>query len=298
MANEENRRDQEQLQKFKDAMIKTLGDAIRRPMSARLGYQDSQGRILVKVPDERTDQPNRYYFHEAGGTAFQGEAWLQPGALLPWQIRYNAPIRVKKDALSGEWEIVGVDSRFAQQFFAGVTEEDENLYFYESLAPGLLIATTPPSMAARVLPGAYRVGSEVKYIETLNTVNWSQAPASSNVPTLAVRSRYVMVQVDFENQALSYKYGAEFPSGTSFRQVLAFDNNTGTYIPNPDPGHFMSGLIELKGGMTVIQRANIIPLQQYLTLASTDDAIVVLDNIVTWDAHVVIDSETGNVVYI
>lgn len=298
MANEDQRKDREQLQRFEESLKTTIGDAIRKPISARLGYQDENGLILVKVPSTRSDQPNRYYFHEAGGTSFQGEAWLQPGAVAPWQIRYNMPIRIHKDPLSGEWEIIGVDSRFAQQFLDGVTEEDETIYFYEKLAPGLLTTTTPRSMAARVLPGAYRLGDEFKYIGPLLTVDWGQPPNDANVPTNVMRSRYALVQVDFDAEALSYKYGNEFPKGYSFQQVLDLDGGTNTYTPQPDPDNFMVGYVELSGGLTTIQRRNIIPLQQYLSLTSVEDSLVILDNIVTSGGEVVVDPATGNVVYV
>lgn len=299
MANrEEKRKDEEQLQKFRDALTQTLGDAIRKPMSARLGYQDENGEIFVQVPDTRSDQPNRYYFHEAGGTPFQGEAWLQPGAMSAWQIRYNMPVRIRRDPLTGEWEIIGIDSRFAQQWLDGVTEEDETIYFYEKLAPGLLTATTPNTMTAKVLPAAYRLGDDFKYLGPFTTVDWGVAPDDANVPTNVTRSRYALVQVDFANETLSYKYGDLFPKGYSFRQVVALDAGTGDYLPDPDPDHFMSGYVELSGGLTVIQRRNIVPLQQYLTLVSVADNAAFLDSIVTADGDVVVDPDTGNIVYI
>lgn len=294
---QDRRKDQQQLQKFREAMTQTLGDAIRKPVSALLGYQDDQGQILVQVPDNRSDQPNRYYFHEAGGTSFQGEAWLQPGALASWQIRYNMPIRIRRDPLSGEWEIIGVDSRYASQFLDGVTEEDEKLYFYEQLAPGLLTATTPRSMAAKVLPAAYRLGDNFKYFKTQTTIDWSVPPNDLEVPSLNVRARYVLVQVDFINETLTYKYGDEFPAGYSFRQVLNLDNGTNAYIPEPDPDNFMAGFVVLTGGMTQIERNSIVPLQQYLSMTSIDSTAGVLDNIVTADGDVVVDPVSGNVVY-
>lgn len=298
MANkDELRKNEEQIARFKEALTRTLGDAIRKPMSARLGYQDDAGQIFVQVPNTRSDQPNRYYFHEAGGTPFQGEAWLQPGAVAPWQIRYNMPVRIRRDPLTGEWEIIGVDNRFAQQWLDGVTEEDQTIYFYEKLAPGLLLPTTPISMRAKVLPAAYRLGNSFKYIQTLQTVDWSDSPFDGNIPGSPTRSRYVLVQVDFANETLTYKYGELFPKGYSFRQVLALDANTNVYLPAPDVDNFMSGYVELFGGITAIQRENIIPLQQYLSLTSEEDTISLLDNIVTADGDVVVDPSTGNIVY-
>lgn len=293
----EDRQFQKLVDKFKEDLKNVLGDAIRRPISARLGYKNDQGEILRKVPQDRTDQPNKYYFHEAGGTQFQGEAWLQPSALSPWQRRYNAPIRIKKDPLSGEWEIVGVDSRYAEQFFDGVSQDDGVIYPYSKLAPGLLTTTIPLSMTARVLPALYRLSDSSKYFETLKTIDWGEAPHNSNIPTRTIRARYVLVQVDFANDTLGYKYGLEFPSAYSFRQVLALDGNSGTYIPQPDTEQFSSGYIKLQGGMTEISQDNIIPLQQYVTLTSEEGVASALDSIVTDGGSVVVDSETGNVVY-
>jgi len=286
------------LNRFKRSLDDVLGDAIRKPFSARLGYMDENGQVHVQVPTDRSDLPNRYYFHEAGGTGYQGEANMQPGALASWQIRYNTPIRVRKDALSGEWEIIQLDSRFAQQFFDGVTQEDEVIYYYEKLAPGLLTATFPPSMKAKVIQGAYRLNDVFKYINTMQTVDWGIAPHNAQVPIANLRSRYVLVQVNFETEQLEYKYGEIFPSQLSFSQVLTLDSQTGDYVPHADNGCFRTGYVQLTHGMSEITRRNVIPLQEYLALGGGNGDGSNLDNIVTANGEVVVDPLTGNVVYI
>ena len=294
----ERLKNQEQLNRFREAMVKTIGNAIRKPIAARLGYQDENGAIFVQVPDDRTDQPNKYYFHDAGGTGYQGEAWLQPGALQQWQIRYNAPIYIRKNPLTGEDEIIGIDNRYAQQFFIDTGEDDGVIYPYDKLAPGLLTVTTPFTMKARVLTGAYRLGQSFKYIATQETVDWGALPDSANVPTTNLRGRLALVQVDFANGTLEYKYGDEFPAQLTFDQILDLDNNTNVYVPLADDDHFRAGYVKLTANMTQITRDNIIALQEYLTLADADSGTQALDKIVTANGNVVVDVVTGNVVYV
>lgn len=289
--------DYDDLKRFKDALTQSIGDTIRKPISARLGFKDNNGAIYVQVPSSRTDQPNKYYFHEAGGTSFQGEASMQPSALKDWQVRYGTPIRIKKDTISGEWEIVALDVRYAQQFFNNVTEDDMAVYDYSKLAPGLLTATEPSSMSTKVLFGAYRLGDRFKYISTKNTLNWGVSPNNTNIPSSPQMAKYVLVQLNFTTEELEYKYGDEFPSQISFSQVVVLDDNTGTYIPQSDSGKFRAGFIKLNYGMTSIKRGNIVPVQEYIAIQSPDAGQTALDTIITWGGNVVVDVLTGNVVY-
>lgn len=296
----QRRRHQESLNRFKKTVGDILGDTIRKPISAKLGYQDSSGTTQLVIPSDRTDQPNRYYFHEAGGNSFQGEAWLQPGALFEWQIRYNAPIRIQKDPLTGEWQIIGIDSRYAAQFFNEVTEDDGALIPYNKLAPGLLTSTDPESMKARVLSGAYKFGGndEWKYVETQNTVDWSVSPYSSNVPTAPLTAKWVLVQLNYDTGLLEYKYGTTVPSSMTPIQVYNLDvaGTQGTYLPTADDRYFRCGYIKLVTGMTKISRfGHIWAVQEYLNAGGDGN---VLDRIVTTSTgDIVVDSQTGNVVY-
>ncbi len=265
------RKEREQSARFKAALIEAFGDAIRRPTSARLGYEDSQGSRFVQVPTDRTGEPEKYYFHEAGGTSFQGEAFLQPGALQSWQIRYGTPIKIRKDPVNGEWEIIGLDTRYAAQFFKGTAQDDGVFVPYNKLAPGMLTQTNPSSMKAQVLSGAYRIGNEWKFVETQETIDWSIAPNNSNVPTNNTKARLALVQLNFTTKALSYKYGDEFPSSLTNEQVFSLDEAgvNHPYLPATDDGHFRCGYIRLVSGMQRITRgAHIWNVQDYLTLSS------------------------------
>jgi hypothetical protein len=287
----------DEIKNFSDALKNVIGDNIRKPITARLGFKDTNGSIYIKVPPERTDQPNKYYFHEAGGNSFQGIAFLQPGALKDWQIRYGTPIRVRKDPISKEWEIFALDMRYAEQFFDNVTQDDLIVYDYSKLSPGLLTTTEPNSMKAKVLAGAYRLGEELVYIETKNTVDWSESPYINEIPSNPQKAKYVLVQINFNTKLIEYKYGNEFPSQLSFTQVDALDDNTQTYIPKPDSGKFRAGYIKLNYGINVIKRTNIIPLQEYLSIQSPDAGQSALDTVITWDGNVVVDGVTGNLIY-
>lgn len=290
--------DRKLLNQFKSVASDILGDQLRKPITAKLGYMDAQGNQFVKVPSARTDQPQKYYFHEAGGTPFQGEAFLRSGSMQDWQLRYNTPIRLQRDILSSEYYIVGLDERFAAQFFSGIAEDDGKVYGYDKLAPGLLSPTSPVSMSARVLAASYRIGDEYKYIPTLATINWGVSPHSSNVPTVIGDCRYVLVEVDYDNEILMYTYGDILP--LSYSRLDAYSltqQGVGNYLP-PLSGmrFFKAGYVRLHAQMTYIVNDNIWHMQDYISSATTD--ITILDRIVTDDdGNVVVDSETGNVVY-
>lgn len=289
--------DQDEMNNFSDALGNAFGETIKKPFAAKLGFKDKDGIEYITVPTNRSDQPNKFYFHEAGGTSYQGEAFMQPGALKDWQIRFGTPIKVKKDPLSKQWEITELDSRFAQQFFDGVSQDDTAIYGYNKLAPGLLTITLPVSMQAKVLFGAYRLGDVFKYIPTLKTLDWSMSPHNTNIPTSPLQARLVLVQVNYDTGALDYKYGLPFPSPLSFSQLITLDANTNTYIPQAEIGKFRSGFIRLNYGITEIKRENIISLQEYLSIQSPSAGQSALDTIITWGGDVVVDGISGNVVY-
>lgn len=296
MNGNEFRKNREQIEQFKKQLYDVIGDSFRNPISARLGYQDDSGATLLKVPSERTDQPAKYYFHEAGGTSFQGEAFLQSGAMAAYQVRYNAPIRLLKDPLSGEWEIIGIDSRYAAQFFAGVAENNNIIYPYSNLAPGLLTQTEPPSMAAKVLGGHYRQGNTWKFHNTQQTINWGVAPYNTNVPTTNATARYVLVQIHFDTGELLYTYGDEISISLSNLQAYALNESRGdnSIYPAPNTDYLMTGFIRLVRGMTRITSSDHIwAAQEYLGGGSGSAAI--LDRIVTSGGEVVVSG--GNVVY-
>lgn len=294
----------ERTRRFKDAMRRTIGYSIQKEQPKRLGFQDSEGSTLLLVPAGRRDQPDQYYFHEAGGTGYQGQAFLQPGALEDWQIRYGTPILIKRNAVSGEWEITGLDTRYAAQFFNDVDVDSRLIVTYENIAPGLLTSTDPNSMQARVLSGSYRSGAQKKFFETQLTVNWGEAPANSNLPQTSSTSRYTLVQLDFETGGLSYKYGNNFPSTLSRGQIFNINQEEGNnlYFPQPDTDFFACGYIRLSTKQIQISRQDIWPLQDYLSLGgagSPNVATDVLNRIITKksDGHVLTSKITGNVIY-
>ena len=292
-----------QIDRFKTALRTVLGDTLRRPKAARLGYQNESGESFLEVPRQRSDEPQKYYFHEAGGTSFQGEAFLQPGALPSWMIRYGTPVQIKKDPLSNQWEIIALDSRFGAQYFIGTDQDDGVFIPYNKLAPGMLTQTVPSSMQARVLAAAYSSEGVLRYYETQNTVDWSVAPYSTNIPTTNLRQKFVLVQLEYATGILSYKYGVVVPSSWSNKQ--AYDANIvagdDSILPQVDTGNFRAGYVKLVYGMTRITRTdNIWAIQDYLSLGSGGGKAAIINSIVTdpVDGSVVVDPVTGNVVFV
>ena len=275
-----------QLNQFESAMGSVLGDAIRKPIPAKLGYIDSLGNKIVKVPADIRDEPNLYYFSQAGGQSFVGQAFLQEGAMEKWQIRYGAPIRVKKDSISGVWEIVGLDARYAAQFFSGVVPEEILIVNLDQMSPGLLAPDAPVSMRARVLKAPYDNGNEWKFIDTLYTQDFT---GNINIPTNPATARYVLVQLDFDTETLSYKYGDEIVANLTFEQVYSIQKTNGNnqYLPAKDAGKFRVGYIKLISGMTSILRSSIWTLQSYISTGGGS----AVENIVIDDDGVVVDDD-------
>lgn len=277
---------EKQLRQFETDMSSALGDAIRKPVPAKLGYIDSNGNTLIKVPAEIRDEPNLYYFSQAGGQSFVGQAFLQEGAMEKWQIRYGAPIRVRKDPISGVWEIIGLDARYAAQFFAGIVPEEILIVNLDQMSPGLLAPDSPVSMRARVLKAPYDNGNEWKFINTQQTQDFT---GNINIPTNPATAKYALVQLDFDTETLSYKYGDEIVANLTFEQVYSIQKTNGNdqYLPDKDAGMFRVGYIKLVSGMTSITRNNIWTLQSYIStgggsavenIVIDDDGVVVDDN--------------------
>lgn len=302
MAKDEFKQLRDEMNKFGKNLKDILGEQIRKPISAKLGYVDEDGNVFVRVPDQRTDQPNKYYFHEIGGSEFQGEAFLQPGALENWQIRFGTPIRVKRDTLSKEWEIVAIDSRYAQQYFEDVDPDEGIITNYPNLQPGLVSQTSPASMQAIVYAGHYTIGSNWYFVQSQLTQDFSESPQNLQIPDQNLRSRWVLVQITPSTGELSYKYGEIIPSSYSPFQVYnrQVNNPNGpTYLPLPDVGKFQCGYIKLTANVTAIYKDAIWNTQQYLVApASIDETIDVLDRIITSrTGTVVVERGTGNVLY-
>lgn len=303
-ANERDNGDNEaQNERFKAALRQVLGDTLKKPIGVRLGFLNDNGEAFLEVPRQRSDEPQKYYFHEGGGTTFQGEAFLQPGALPNWMIRFGTPVQIKKDPLSREWEIIALDSRYGAQYFIGTDNDDGVFIPYNKIAPGMLTQTVPASMKARVLEAAYSSNGALRWYQAQETVDWSVAPYSANVPTTNLRQVFTLVQIAYSTGILSYKYGLQVPSSWSNQQAYDANLTAGddSILPSVDPDNFRSGYVKLIAGMTRITRSdNIWAIQDYLSLGGSGGKEAILDSIVTdpLDGSVVVDPVTGNVVFV
>lgn len=289
------------ISKFKSGLKEAIGDAIRRPISAKLGYQNEEGKIFLDVDKADADQPSQYYFSSAAGQSYVGQAYMQDGVLDKWQIRYGAPIRVKKDPVNGSWEIVGLDVIYAAEFFDGVDPEETSLIPMRRFEPGLLTSTIPYSMKAVVIGGAYDDGDDFKYISTQETINWGVLPYSAQVPTDPGVAKFVLVQLNKITETLSYKYGIEVPASMSFEQAYRFQVLAGNndILPQKDTGYWRNGYIKLVGGQTTIdRREHIWSIQEVLGSSGggAELAGTVLSKIVCTDTDVVVAD--GEVVWI
>lgn len=298
---QDNQKFQKRIQSFQKDMSRALGNTIRKPMSARLGTVDSDGTTIVKVPDELADEPNEYYFSEIGSTSFRGKAQLKNNAILPNYLRYNTPIRVIRDVLTGRWEIIGVDSALFEQYYKDIEITEATLYGYNNQSYGLLRETTPQSMQAVVLPASYSIGDQWQYEPVpLFTLDWSQSPNDTYVPSTTGLQRWVLVQYNFETRLLEYTYGDEHDVLLTFNDAVSIDNtnNNNLLVPVPDDEiYFRIGYIRLFNGQTKITGAEeIVELQDYLAKGGgggVDNIIVANDEVVTSGGQVLIEDDTN-----
>lgn len=292
-----SRKFRKRTQQFKKELTTILGNTVRKPKSVRLGTVDSNGSYLVKVPDNIADEPNEYYFHEVGATSFRGKATLKIENVPHNYLRYGAPIRIQRDILTNRWEIIGLDTTLFNKYFENVALEEVSLFSYENIAIGLVRATTPASLQVVITSGSYATGTTWKYIETLFSVDWGQAPDNANVPSTSGRQRFVLLSIDPELETIVYNYGNEHDIGLSALGALQIDKGNGNHdlMPIPaDTNYFRSGYVRLYNGMTQIISTDILPLQDFLgggggALQTEIDNIVVADGeVVTAGGNVVI----------
>lgn len=287
------------LEMFKARLGVAFGNTIRKPLPARLGTVLSSGEKVIRVPNVYTDEPNMFYFHEAGGQSFQGQAQLTT-EIPEDKLVYGVPIRIQKDILTGTWEITGLDTRLASQYFKDVPRQNIAFYGYENLAIGLLTETTPQSSRALVTGASYNIGDEWKYISAQETIDWSVSPYSSERPA-SNKQRFVMVAMDFDNEILVYKYGSEIDITVTYNQALITDNSNGNHdiLPIPDNiRQFRVGYIRLLSSKATLERfVDIFPLQDYLSKIDNSTPNTDWSKLVTANGEVVVSND-GDVVTI
>ena len=295
MADELSKNFEDNLNTFSANLEHALGDTIRKPMTASLGYKDENGNIYIKVPDDQSSQPNLYYFTQSGGQSFVGQAYLREGVIASWQLRLNAPIRVKKDVLNPTiWEITGLDMLYANEFFRGVDSENVDIIPLSRFEPGLLTSTVPGSMAAQVMAGVYDFGDEAISVPTQKTIDWSTAPNTTHLPSDG-KARFVLVELDPVDSLLYYKYSDEVPASTTFEQAYIQQGwaTTEVVLPPKTSGRFRCGYIKLISGQLLIDRRSIWSSQQILGSSVNAKTLLadILSAIVTDGEDVVTDGE-------
>lgn len=291
----------DRLSQFKAGLRSAVGDAIRKPVPARLGYINAAGDVIVKVPDENTDSPDQYFFSEAGGQSLVGQAYLQPGIIAEWQLRYGTPIRIQKDPIADIWNIVGLDIQYAAEYFKNTDPEQIGIVPLRRFEPGLLTSTNPRSMRVRVSAAVYDVGTNWYYWGALTSINFADQP---EMPTSGF-GRFVLVQVLYETGELSYKYGDLIPASvtfdTAYQQQVASGNDN--LLPMRDDNAFRAGYVKLIGDQDAIDRTrHIWSMQEVLSKgsgATNEDKAKILSSIVTakQEGGGVVISSSGNVIY-
>lgn len=254
------------LDRFERDLREAFGDHIRRPKSALLGWIDENGIIFLEVESEDADRPNRYYFTEIGEEGGWGIAVLSEGKLTKSQRRYGTPIKLKPDEAGGrEWVIIGVDDVRAVDVGENLPETPSVTVESRDIQLGLIAPLDPPQMQAVVKAGLYRYGNRQLYIEDTLTVDWSAGSPALNIPTTTGKCVFVLVQIDFDDTTLSYRYGSEVNSALTIPAAFKLQQQLGieTVVVPPDQGMFRCGYIKLANGMTAITREHIWAAQEF-----------------------------------
>jgi hypothetical protein len=281
------------------ALRDALGVTLEDPKVMTLGrINPDTGVQETKVPDGESDLPNLYYFSNLPEMqSAEGEALLHSSADIPYQYRiFGMPIRVARDIQSGLWVIRGLDAVLSNEYLAGVEETppQQPIALHQFL-PGLLDATDPPSLQARVLGSWYTFEDESYYVRSQATADFSgtvldTSSASIDIPTVVNTSIYVLVQIVPSTGVLTYKQGASIQASFTHDQAIAYEYVTGEalgyYFPQVDVGNFRCGFIRLIYGMTTIRRiANIWASHEILVKGDAHPVYV------TSEGHIVVDSD-------
>ena len=258
------------LEAFEAAFVEAFGTAIRNGKRARLGYIDENGASRLRVETADAPRPNMYYVREADGeNPFVGMASNtggDRGTPLPAQfLLQNMPIIIKEIARN-DWHIVGLDSFAAAEFIADVAlQPPDNPTRLETFLPGLLDQTEPASMRCRVMAAPYSLMGERKWFATQQTADFSASPTdvdgvTISLPTGDLTGRYILVQLDFASETLTYKQGDEFSRRYLASHTLAYkydqNDSSSTLFPLPDAECFREGYVLLLKGMTAMKRGD------------------------------------------
>lgn len=260
-----------------------IGTVIEEGIPVTLGWLDANGSPQLKVPDDKTDGVQKYYFTRADEET-PGEAHnLGPNPLLPQFIRFNAPVYVSR-ARTGkrEWYIDGLQPGEAAEFFGGRVQADPTPVYLEQFVPGLIGTMAPASMQVRVFGAPYTLNGEFKWIGTTISADMTAA-----IPATDGQAKYALVQIDFATATVDLQYGTEFDAALTHLQAWSTDGGSGTLFPQPDRDKFRAGYVKLISGMTAIQRAHIWAVQEIFTKSDYADILVACDEVVTYDGEVV-----------
>jgi len=260
-----------------------IGTVIEESVPVTLGWIDENGNRQLKVPDDKTDGVQKYYFTRAAEEP-PGEAHnLGLNPLLPQFIKFGAPIYVSRAGTGKrEWYINGLQPGEAAEFFGGRTQADPTPVYLEQFVPGLIGITSPASMRVQVFGAPYTLNGEFKWIGTRIS-----SDMTAEIPATDGQAKYALVQIDFATATVDLQYGTEFDAALTHQQAWTTDGGSGTLFPQPDRDKFRAGYVKLISGMTAVQRAHIWAVQEIYTKSDYADILVACDEVVTYDGEVV-----------
>lgn len=251
-----------------DAVRGAVGRSIEDPTPVYLGYLDASGAALVKIADPAADEIGLVYYTESYSEDLSeahsvGRAYNTGiGALSDDELVFGAPIYIRRDSESGDWHVAGKRPRAAAGF---IGTQGKRIEYPGVIVPqtGLLDSLQPETMQAVVYGAPYTLDGDFKWIDTLYVDD-----QTGNIPGTDGQANYVLVEVDFTNEILTYVVGSTCDASLTHLQAWAIDAGTGTIFPQADQTKFRAGYIKLVSGMTAITRSLIWAVQEIITKTS------------------------------
>lgn len=264
-----------------------VGRALEDPIPAFMGWLDEDGVPHVPVENPQPDEIGKYYYTPqystdlldapSFGTAYNTGASPIPDKL----IGFGTPVYVARDRIGGDWYFAGTRPR-PTAAAGGTQPRVEATLGSVVMKSGLLDVASPESMSAIVYEAPYTLNRTTKLIGTLYV-----ADQTANIPATAGQAVYVLVEVDFANEALVYTIGDEFDAALTHAQAWAQDDAGGKLFPQGAQNRFRSGYIKLISGMNTITRSLIVAVQEVFTKNDLSNVVTIRGEVATAGGDIV-----------
>lgn len=243
---------------------KQINTATIEEMERRIGNNLRSSRpVLIGNPTQEqqiyTDDTQTQIFVHSQGDTTQGVERISASGIPNAVLTYKRAIRIRKND-SDVFEYAGVDVQYDEVYSQGTAAAIDQTPVKISQ---LSYATLHPQSGLILLVKGAMYGDDL--VRDLLTPDFSSGTVQDvdsvniTIPTTNRRAKGILVQLDAETSALSYKQSAEYNSSISLRD--AYDNDL---LPLRDAGRKRVGYFELINGMTELTYDNLLIVPEFL----------------------------------